>query len=242
VAQIPERGYSIIECYPSSSDIAQSPERQSNTPSQTYLRKAAFQNVQATIEHAGAHNTVNIYPTTINIYPSINSYPSVNAPLKPAAPNISKPLSKIPRLKKPTPTSPTPPPVELATCENPYIYKYRVYDLHSERCTLGIGLKFPSPTSALGQQWAQYSNTYFGTKHAVYKNQEVEVVGPFRSAAIWEMVGKTFEKGEREKKMRRKAKNSRGQWSDVDFEMRKSLEGGGGLEELRAMEENEELF
>lgn len=73
---------------------------------------------------------------------------------------------------------------------------------------LEIELIAASPTSALGKQWSRYSNRYLGTDYEIDDDPAKEV-GPYRSAALWEIIGQTFEKGERIKRAKSRSKSKR---------------------------------
>lgn len=91
--------------------------------------------------------------------------------------------------------------------DNPFLHKFCTWNEERDRWDLQIGLRFATPTSAQGREFAKNYNHLFGPTYEVHEREEA--VGPYRSAAIWEMIGKTFERGEREQEKKRKEREAR---------------------------------
>lgn len=104
-------------------------------------------------------------------------------------------------------STPQPESQEVTRVKNPYIHTSRL--VNGE---FSIILLHPSPASVVAKHWGAYvssrmdSLAYEGEVFTARKNQ----VGPYRSAAVWEFIGQTFLKAERERtvkpKQRRKCR------------------------------------
>jgi hypothetical protein len=107
--------------------------------------------------------------------------------------------TKLPQFGNAPIINPLPEPQEIRV-ENPFIQRARLFDGE-----LKIILLVPSPNSAVAKLWGAHLLESF-CKSSDGGKEKKEQVGPYRSAAVWEFIGKTFQKSERQMGKKRKYK------------------------------------